>query len=59
VAQQVLDGNKNIPHDLLVPYLAFTQADFEAELPNITKGGVASHEYTQAESVAAIKGNMK
>ena len=30
VAQQVLDGNKDIPHDLLVPYLAFTQDDFEA-----------------------------
>ncbi len=59
VAQQVLDGNKNIPHDLLVPYLAFTQADFEAELPNIPKGGVASHEYTQADAIAAIKANMK
>jgi len=59
VAQQVLDGNKSIPHDLLVPYLAFTQADFEAELPNIQQGGVASHEYTQQEAVAAIKANMK
>src|SRR6202045_132680 len=59
VAQQVLDGNKNIPHDLLVPYLAFTQDNFEAALPNITKGGVASHEYSQQEAVAAIKANMK
>src|SRR5450755_4511068 len=59
VAQQVLNGNKNIPHDLLVPYLAFTQDNFEAELPNITKGGVASHEYTQQDAVAAIKANMK
>jgi ribose transport system substrate-binding protein len=59
VAQQVLDGNKTIPHDLLVPYLAFTQDNFEAELPEITKGGVASHEYTQKEAVAAIKANMK
>jgi ribose transport system substrate-binding protein len=59
VAQQVLDGNKNMPHDLLVPYLAFTQDNFEAELPNITKGGVASHEYTQQDAVAAIKANMK
>ncbi|CAL75791.1 MULTISPECIES: substrate-binding domain-containing protein [unclassified Bradyrhizobium] len=59
VAQQVLDGNKSIPHDLLVPYLAFTQDNFETELPNIPKGGVASHEYTQAEAVAAIKANMK
>jgi ribose transport system substrate-binding protein len=55
----VLDGNKSMPHDLLVPYLAFTQANFEAELPNITKGGVASHEYTKEESIAAIKANMK
>jgi ribose transport system substrate-binding protein len=59
VAQQVLDGHKDIPHDLLVPYLAFTQADFEQELPNIEKGGVASHEYTLAEAQAAIKANMK
>ncbi len=59
VAQQVLDGNKNIPHDLLVPYLAFTQDDFEKELPNIPKGGVASHEYTQADAIAAIKANTK
>ena len=59
VAQQVLDGRKDIPHDLLVPYLAFTQADFEAELPNIVEGGVASHEYTKDEALAAIKANMK
>ncbi len=59
VAQQVLDGRKDIPHDLLVPYLAFAQDGFEAELPNIAKGGVASHEYTKEESLAAIKANMK
>jgi ribose transport system substrate-binding protein len=59
VAQQVLNGDTKIPHDLLVPYLAFTQADFEAELPKIPAGGVASHEYTQAEAIAAIKANMK
>jgi ribose transport system substrate-binding protein len=58
VAQQVLDGKK-LPHDLLVPYLAFTQADFEAELPKIPKGGVASHEYTQQDAIDAIKANMK
>ena len=59
VAQQILDGNKNVPHDLIVPYLAFDQNDFEAELPKIPKGGVASHEYTQADAIAAIKANMK
>src|SRR6266404_7929326 len=35
VAQQILDGHKDVPHDLLVPYLAFTQDDFEVALPNI------------------------
>jgi ribose transport system substrate-binding protein len=59
VAQQVLDGNKNIPHDLVVPALEFTQDTFEQELPNIPKGGVASHEYTQADAIAAIKANTK
>jgi ribose transport system substrate-binding protein len=59
VAQQVLDGRKDLPHDLLVPYLAFTQADFEAELPNIAQGGVASHEYSLDEAQAAIKSNIK
>jgi ribose transport system substrate-binding protein len=59
VAQQVLDGRTDIPHDLLVPYLAFTQDTFEAELPNIAAGSVASHEYTMEESLAAIKANIK
>jgi ribose transport system substrate-binding protein len=59
VAQQVLDGNDKIPHDLMVPYLAFTQDNFEAVLPTIEKGSVASHEYTKDESIAAIKANMK
>jgi ribose transport system substrate-binding protein len=58
VAQQVLDGKK-VPHDLIVPYLSFTQDNFEAALRTIPKGGVASHEYTQADTVAAIKANAK
>jgi ribose transport system substrate-binding protein len=49
----------DIPHDLLVPYLAFTQDDFEAALPSIPVGGVASHEYTQEEAKEAIKANVK
>jgi ribose transport system substrate-binding protein len=59
VAQQVLDGRKDIPHDLLVPYLAFTQDNFEEELPKIPKGGVASHEYTLDEAKAAIQATVK
>ena len=59
VAQQILDGRKDIPHDLLVPYLAFTQDDFEAALPNIPVGGVASHEYTQEDAKKAIEANYE
>jgi ribose transport system substrate-binding protein len=55
VAQQILDGRKDIPHDLLVPYLAFTQDDFEAALPNIPVGGVASHEYTHFAFVGSLQ----
>ena len=59
VAQQVLDGNKNIPHDLRVPYLQVTQDTLDTMLPTVQKGGVANQEYTQADAIAAIKANMK
>ena len=59
VAQQVLDGRTDIPHDMLVPYLAFTQDDFEAALPNIEVGSVASAEYTQEDAIKAIEANIK
>jgi ribose transport system substrate-binding protein len=59
VAQQVLDGRTDIPHDLLVPYLAFTQDDFEGHLADIPVGGVASAEYTQDDAIKAISENMK
>lgn len=58
VAQQVLDGRKDVPHDLLVPYLAFNQDNFEEALKTIPEGGVASHEYTQQDAIDAIKANM-
>src|SRR5438105_13907906 len=38
VAQQILDGRKDIPHDLPLPYLAFPLADFQATLPTTEKG---------------------
>ena len=44
---------------LVVPYLAFSQDDFEAALPSIPVGGVASHEYTQADAKSAIDANLK
>jgi ribose transport system substrate-binding protein len=58
VAQQVLDGRSDIPHDLVVPYLAFDQSNFEEVLPTIPVGGVASKEYSQAEAIAAIADNL-
>jgi ribose transport system substrate-binding protein len=58
VAQQVLDGRKDIPHDLLVPYLQFSQDNFELALPTIPVGGVASTEYTLADAKKAIDANM-
>ena len=47
----VMDGAKYVT-DL-------TQDDFEAALPTIAEGSVASHEYTQEDAIAAIKANMK
>jgi len=59
VAQQVLEGRTDVPHDMLVPYLAFTQDDFEAALPNIEVGSVASAEYTKEDAIKAIEANIK
>jgi len=58
VAQQVLDGRTDIPHDVVVPYLAFDQGNFEEVLPTIPVGGVASKEYSQAEAITAIEANL-
>lgn len=59
VAQLVLDGRDDIPHDLVVPYLAFTQDNFEQILPTIEVGGVASTEYAQEDAIKAIDANIK
>jgi ribose transport system substrate-binding protein len=59
VAQQVLSGRKDIPHDLVDPYLAFTQKTVDAALPKIPVGGVASIEYSLDDAKAIIDANMK
>ncbi|WP_131114815.1 ABC transporter substrate-binding protein [Lichenihabitans psoromatis] len=59
VAQQVLNGDKTIPHDLTDPYLAFTQDTVEAALPKIPVGGVATVEYSQADAKAIIEASKK
>ena len=38
VAQQILDGNKNIPHDLVVPALEFTQDDVRGRAAEHSEG---------------------
>jgi ribose transport system substrate-binding protein len=59
IAQQILDGNNKVSHDITVPYLTFTQDNFEAALKDIPRGGVASHEYSQADAIAVMKANTK
>jgi ribose transport system substrate-binding protein len=59
IAQQILDGRKDIPHDLTVPYLQFTQDTFEEALPKLPQGGVASFEYSQDDAKKVIADNLK
>ena len=55
VAQQILDG-KQVPKDLVVPFLRIDQNDLEASLKTTEKGGVANVEYTQADAQKVIAG---
>jgi len=59
VAQQILDGRKDIPHDIVDPYLAFTQDTVDAALPKIPVGGVATIEYSLADAKKIISDSMK
>ena len=59
VAQQVLDGRKDIPHDLVDPYLAFTQDTVDAALPKIPVGGVATIEYSLDDAKKILDENKK
>jgi ribose transport system substrate-binding protein len=56
VAQQILDG-KEVPHDLVVPYLEVSQEGLEEALKNTPVGGVANVEYSQQDAIAAIAAN--
>jgi ribose transport system substrate-binding protein len=59
VAQQVLDGRKDIPHDLVVPYLEIDQAHLDDALKTTPVGSVANKEYSLEEAKKAIDANMK
>ena len=53
VAQQILDG-KDVPKDLVVPFLSITQDTLEPSLATTQEGGVANVEYSQEDAIAVI-----
>ena len=55
VAQQILDG-KEVPKDLVVPFLSISQETLEASLGTTPAGGVANVEYSMEDSIAVIDG---
>lgn len=60
VAQQILDG-KEVPKDLVVPFLRIDQDMLEASLETTPVGGVANVEYSQEDAIKVIeeaKGSM-
>jgi ribose transport system substrate-binding protein len=57
VAQQILDG-KDVPKDLVVPFLRIDQDNLEANLETTAEGGVANVEYSQEDAIAVIDGAM-
>jgi ribose transport system substrate-binding protein len=59
VAQQILDGRKDIPHDLIVPYLEIDQAGLDEAVKTTPVGSVANKEYSLQDAQAAIATNLK
>lgn len=57
VAQQILDG-KDVPQELVVPFLRIDQDNLEANLESTPSGGVANVEYSQDDAVAVIDSSM-
>ena len=53
VAQQILDG-KEVPKDMIVPFLRIDQANLEESLKNTEQGGVANVEYTLEDAQKVI-----
>jgi ribose transport system substrate-binding protein len=53
VAQQILDG-KDVPKDMIVPFLRIDQDNLEKSLETTEKGGVANVEYTQEDAQKVI-----
>ncbi len=58
VAQQILDG-KQVPKDLVVPFLRVDQAGLEKALETTEKGGVANVEYTAEDAQKVVDAAAK
>jgi ribose transport system substrate-binding protein len=58
VAQMILDG-KEVPKDLVVPFLRIDQDTLEANLATTEKGGVANVEYTLEDAQKVVEGAKK
>jgi len=54
VAQQILDG-KEVPKDMIVPFLRIDQDNLETNLANTEQGGVANVEYTLEDANKVIE----
>ena len=59
VTVEVLEGRKEVPHDIVIPMAEFNNDTFEAALGLIPKGGVADRLYTRGDAEEAMKANMK
>jgi ribose transport system substrate-binding protein len=58
VAQQILDG-KEVPKDLVVPFLRIDQGNLEQNLSTTEKGGVANVEYSAADAEKVVTAAKK
>jgi ribose transport system substrate-binding protein len=58
VAQQILDG-KDVPKDLVVPFLRIDQGNLEQNLANTEKGGVANVEYSAEDAQKVVDAAKK
>ena len=58
VAQQILDG-KEVPKELVVPFLRIDQENLEKNLETTEKGGVANVEYSLEDAQKVIAGADK
>ncbi len=54
VAQQILDG-RDVPKDLVVPFLQIDQGGLEADLAATQVGGVANVEYSLEDAITVVE----